>query len=107
MASSVNRIVGTFFIVLGLALLGFGLIFGAFAWMNDGAAAGLGVLLVPSGFGTGAIIVGLSFYYVARAHVSRAKWRWWLQLLLPLFTLYLAFGLAAEFSELVDRLLRR
>ena len=107
MASSVNRIVGTLFIVLSLALIGFGLVFGAFAWMNDGARAGLGVMLVPGGFAAAAGVIGFSFYYVARAHGSGSKWRWWLQLLLPLITFYLAFGLAAEFSQIVDNMLRR
>ena len=107
MAASVNRVIGTSFIVLGCALIGFGLLFGAFAWMNDGAAAGLGVLLVPSGFGAAAMAIGFSFHFIARAHATNSKWRWWLQPLLPLLTIYLAFGLAAEFSVLVDRMLRR
>lgn len=107
MASSVNRVLGTACIVLGLALIGFGVFFGAFAWMNDGASAGLGVLLVPSGFGAAAIAIGLAFYYVARSHAARSKWRWWLQLLLPVLTTYLAFGVAATFSELVENMLRR
>ena len=107
MASSVNRVVGTGFIVLGLGLIGFGVFVGAFGWMNDGAAAGLGLFLVPVGFGLAAIAIGVSFHVVARAHASASRWRWWLQPLLPLVTFFLAFGLAAEFSVLVDRLTRR
>lgn len=93
--------------LLSLCLIGFGLVFGAFAWMNDGARAGLGVMLVPSGFGIAAAVIAACFFYVARAHAGGSRWRWWLQVLLPVFTLYLAFGLAAEFSEIVDDLLRR
>lgn len=92
--------------VVGVCVIAFGVFFAAFGWMNDGAMAGLGLLLIPGGFGAAAIAVGASFLLVARLHASRSRWRWWSQVLVPLVTLYLAFGLAAEFSVLVDRYLR-
>lgn len=102
-----NRLVGTVLVGLGLALIAVGVFLGVFGWMNDGAAAGLELLLVTSGFGCAAIAIGVSFHVVARAHTAVWRWRWWLQVLLPLLAIYLAFGLAAEFSVFVGNALRR
>lgn len=102
-----NRLVATALVGLGLALIAVGVFFGVFGWMNSGAAAGLEALLVTAGFGAAAIAIGLSFFVVARSHAAAWRWRWWLQVLLPLVAIYLAFGLAAEFSVFVGNTLRR
>ncbi len=102
-----NRLVATALIGLGLALIAIGIFLGAFGWMNNGAAAGLELLLVTSGFGAAAIAIGFSFHVVARAHAAASRWRWWLQVVLPLLAIYLAVGLAAEFSIFVGNALRR
>lgn len=106
MIARINRIIGAIVIALGLGVIGFGVVFALFGWMNNGAAAGLGLLLVPGGFGAAAVAVGAAFYFVGRLHASNSRWRWWLQVLMPLMTAYVAFGLAAEFSVIVDRSLR-
>lgn len=107
MTSTINLVVGVAFIVLGLSLFGFGVFFGFFGGLNDGAAVGVSLLLVPGGFAAAAVVIGLSFFVVARLHARSHRWRWWLQVLLPLATFYLAFGLAAMFSVVVERALRR
>lgn len=62
---------------------------------------------MPGLFAAAAIAIGASFFVVARLHAVNHRWRWWLQVLLPLGTAYLAFGLAATFSGVVERALRR
>lgn len=107
MAAAVNRVIGTALVGLGLVLIAVALFFGAFGWMNNGAAAGLGLFLVIAGFGGAAIAIGFAFHVVARFHAARSRWRWWLQVLVPLVITYLAFGLAAELSVIVDNMTRR
>lgn len=101
-----NHFVGSALFVLGLIIAAAGCYLGIFAWMNDGAAAGLELMLVTGGFGLAAVVIGFSFRVIARAHADRSPRRWWLQVLLPIVTAWIAFGLAAELSSLVEDLAR-
>lgn len=105
-AVAANRLAANLFFGLGLIIAGVGVFFGIFAWMNDGAAAALQTVLVTAGFGLASVAIGFSFRAIARAHSARSSWRWWFQVLLPLLAAWIGFGLAAEFSGVVDDFVR-
>lgn len=88
---------------VGVALVAFGVYMGLFAWANDGLLAGARLFATSAGFGCALAVTGLSFRFVAAAHVKRQPRRWWFQLL-PLLAWYVAFGLAASLSSLLDRI---
>lgn len=100
-----NNVVAIGFIMLGLAIIGFAVFMGAFAWLNNGLAAGLGLLIVAGSLGAAFLVTGWCFVVIARAHANASRFRWWLQIGLPLIS-PIFFGLAAELSSLADRLSR-
>ena len=101
-AAAINRCIWYALFGIGLALVAFGVYFGAFAWANDGLIAGVGVFGTSAGFGCALVITGLAFRFVAEAHAKVQPRRWWLQLL-PLLVGYVAFGLAASMSSVLER----
>jgi hypothetical protein len=76
---------------------------GGFAWLNDGARAGLRLAGTAGAFAAGAALAGYAFRFAAAAHARGDGRRWWIQALVVLAA-YLAFGLAAWASSLLDRL---
>lgn len=100
-----NRLIAWVLKALGGVVAFVGLYLGIFGWLNDGPAAGLGIIAVGGGFGAALVASGFCFHAVARAHDTGSPRRWWLQVLMPMaaFTL---FGLAAELTSFVEDLLR-
>lgn len=98
-----NRWLGAGLIALGIALAGVGVFFGAFGWLNDGPVAGFKLLALCGAFGAALSITGAAFLYAGSAHARRHPRRWWIQLL-PVLVGYLAMGVAAEASSLLDRI---
>lgn len=104
-AAAVNRWFWYALLGIGLALVAFGIYFGLFAWANDGPAAGVGLFGVSAAFGCALAVTGLAFRFAAEAHSKLRPRRWWIQLLLlPLPVGYVAFGLAATMSSVLDRM---
>lgn len=103
LVATLNRWIATAFFVLGFCFVGFGLYMGFFAWLNDGARAGLRLLLLTVAFGAGFAAAGLVFRFTAAAHARNDRRRWWIQVL-AVVVAYFAIGLAAWGSSLVDRI---
>lgn len=102
-AAAVNRWIGYALLGLGVALVAIGLYLGAFAWANDGLTAGVRVFGTSAVFGIALVITGLTFRIAADAHAKARPRRWWFQLL-PIIVGYVAFGLAATLSSVLDRM---
>lgn len=102
-AAAVNRWTAYALIGLGVGLIAFGVYLGGFAWANDGARAGVRLFGTSAAFGAGLAIAGLAFRYAAAAHARGERRRWWIQALAVLIA-YLAFGVAAWASSLLDRI---
>jgi len=100
-----NRAVAVGVIGLGVAIGGFALFMGFFGWINSGAKAGLGILLVAGSFGLAFAAAGWCFLVIARAHAAGSPSRWWLQLILPMAA-WVFFGLAAMVTSLTERFIR-
>lgn len=100
-----NRLVAWVLTALGGIVVFVGMYLGIFGWLNDGAAAGLGILAVGGGFGAALVGAGYCFRLVARAHEGGSPRRWWLQVLMPMAA-YVFFGLAAMLTSVVEDLLR-
>lgn len=103
LVETLNRWIATALFVLGFCFVGFGLYLGFFAWINDGAKAGLRLLLLTLAFGAGFAAAGLVFRFTARAHARSDPRRWWIQVL-AVAVAYFAIGLAAWASSLLDRI---
>lgn len=104
-AAAFNRWIGYGLLALGAALVAFGVYMGLFAWANDGPRAGAGVFGVSAAFGSAVALTGLAFRFAAGMHAKAAPRRWWYQVL-PILAGYLAFGLAATASSMLERALR-
>lgn len=63
----------------------------------------LGIGLALAAFGRALAMTGLAFRFAAPAHSKAQPRRWWLQVL-PLLVGYIAFGLAASTSSVLDRM---
>lgn len=102
-AAAVNRWIWYALLGIGLALVAFGIYLGLFAWANDGPAAGVRLFGTSAAFGGALAVTGLVFRFAAEAHSKVRERRWWIQLL-PLLVGYVAFGLAASTSSVLDRM---
>ena len=102
-AAVVNRWISYALLGVGAALVAFGLYLGVFAWANDGFVAGARLFGTSAAFGCALAISGLAFRFAAAAHARGERRRWWLQVV-PLLVGYVAFGLAASSSALLDRI---
>jgi hypothetical protein len=89
--------------LLGLGTAAVGAYLGIFAWLNDGARAGLKLILTTLLFGAGFAAGGIALRFAAAAHARNDPRRWWIQLLAILLA-YVSFGLAAWTTSLLDRL---
>lgn len=105
MLATLNRFIGNGLIAIGVLLAAFGVYFGGFAWLNSGAKAGIVLLGTAGAFSVGFALAGFAFRFAAAAHARRAPRRWWIQVAAVLAA-YVAFGLAAEATSLLDRLSR-
>lgn len=105
MAATINRWISYVFLGIGAALIAFGAYLGLFAWANDGLIAGVRLFGTSAAFGGGLAITGAAFRFAAAAHARGGQRRWWIQLLVVLIG-YVAFGLAAWSSSLLDRVER-
>jgi hypothetical protein len=103
MLAALNRWLGAALIAVGMLIAAVGVFFGAFGWLNDGPRVGLQLLGVCGAFGAGLSIAGGAFLFAGAAHRRRDPRRWWIQLLAVVVG-YVAVGLAAEASSLLDRL---
>lgn len=99
----INRWLSYALFALGAALIAFGAYLGLFAWANDGPIAGVGLFGITAAFGGGLIITGAAFRFAAAAHARGGPRRWWIQVLVVVIG-YVAFGLAAWSTSLLDRL---
>jgi hypothetical protein len=102
-AAAVNRWLWYALLGIGLALVAFGVFFGLFAWANDGLVAGVRLFATSAGFGCALAITGLAFRFAAEMHSNARPRRWWFQVL-PLLVGYVAFGLAASMSSMLDKM---
>jgi len=102
-AAALNRWVSYALLGIGAALVAFGIYLGLFAWANDGWLAGVRLFGTSAAFGCALALTGLAFRFVAAAHSKHERRRWWFQVL-PLLVGYVAFGLAATSSALLDRM---
>lgn len=105
MLATLNRWIAVVLFVIALALLGFAVIFGFFAWINDGPIAGIGVFGTSAAFGAGLALAGVALRFAAAAHARRDPRRWWIQIL-AIIVAYFVVGLAAWSTSLLDRLSR-
>ena len=101
-----NRLVAWVLKALGGILVFVGMYLGLFGWLNDGPAAGLGIMAVGGSFGAAFVASGFCFGAIARAHQTGSPRRWWLQLLLPVAG-FVFFGVAATFTSFVEDLTTR
>jgi hypothetical protein len=99
----VNRWIWYALLGIGLALVTFGIYLGLFAWANDGLVAGVRLFGTSAAFGCALGMTGLAFRFAAEAHSKTKPRRWWIQVL-PLLVGYVAFGLAASTSSVLDRM---
>lgn len=104
-AAAFNRWIGYGLLAVGAALVAFGVYLGVFAWANDGPRAGAGVFGTSAAFGSALALTGLAFRFAAGMHAKAEPRRWWYQVL-PILVGYVAFGLAASSSSLLERALR-
>ena len=103
MLAMLNRWLGGALIALGIAVAVVGIFFGAFGWLNDGPVVGFKLLALCGAFGTAMAVAGMALRYAGAAHARRDPRRWGIQLL-AVVVAYLALGLAAEASSLLDRI---
>lgn len=105
MIATLNRWIGVGLLVIGTAIALTGVVLGFFAWINDGATAGLRLVGVTTAFGSALAAGGGAFLWAAGAHARRHPRRWWTQAIAVVLA-YVAFGLAAELTSLLDRTTR-
>jgi hypothetical protein len=103
--ATLNRWIAAVLFAIAIALVGFAVIFGFFAWINDGPIAGLGVFGTSAAFAAGLALAGVMLRFAAAAHARRAPRRWWIQIL-AIMAAYFILGLAAWSTSLIDRLSR-
>lgn len=103
MFAALNRGIAYVLIGLGIALIGVGVYLGFFAWLNDGVVAGVRLFGTTGAFGAGFALAGLGFRFAAAAHARGDRRRWWIQVLVVVLG-YVAFGLAATGTSLLDRI---
>jgi hypothetical protein len=106
MLAGLNRWIANALFAIGICLVGVGIYLGLFAWLNVGITAGLQLLGTAGAFGAGLSVAGLALRFASAAHARSDSRRWWIQVLAVLVG-YVAFGLAAEATSLLDRLGRR
>lgn len=104
MIATLNGWIATALIGLGLVVFGIGLFFAIFAWMNDGLAVALRMVLTTTSLAIGLGAGGLLFRMAASAHTRMDPRRWWIQGAV-LLGAWLAAGLAMYGMSLVDRLI--
>jgi hypothetical protein len=106
MLAAINNWIATALLVFGLCVVGFGLLFGFFGWLNDGFVVGLKIFLIAAAFG-GALLAGaFGFRWAGRAHTLGDAQRWWIQLS-ALGIASFASLLAAYVTSLIDRVFPR
>ena len=99
----INRWLGTSLLVLAACIGAVGVYLGGFAWLNDGLMAGLRLFGTAGAFACALAAIGLSLRLAAAAHARHHARRWWIQAATVLVA-YLAIGLAASLTSLLDRI---
>ena len=103
MLATINRWLATALFVLGGCLGAVGVYLGGFAWLNDGFKAGVRLFATTAAFGLALAGAGFALRFAASAHARGDTYRWWIQFG-ALLAAYVAFGLAAWTTSLVDRI---
>ena len=103
MFATLNRWIAVACIGLAVCLVAFGVYLGGFAWFNDGPTAGLRLFGVSSAFALSLVGMSAAFRWAAAAHARGDERRWFIQVG-AIIASYIAFGLAATASSLLDRM---
>jgi hypothetical protein len=106
MIATINRWLGTALLTVAACVAAVGVYLGGFAWLNDGLKAGARLFGTAAAFAFALAATGLALRFAAGAHARLDARRWWIQLGTVLVA-YLAFGLAAWTTSLLDRVGRR
>ena len=102
MFATLNRWLAVACIGLAVCVGAFGVYIGGFAWLNDGAVAGLRLIGVSAAFALALVGMSIALKWAAAAHARGDSRRWLIQLA-AIVAAYIAFGLAATASSLLDR----
>lgn len=97
-----NRVIAGLLYGASVVLVGSGLFFGLFGWLNDGWSAGMKIVLLTASFGAAFAGAGAAFRAAAAAFARRDRRRLWWQAGAILVS-YVLFGLAATASSWLDR----
>jgi mannose/cellobiose epimerase-like protein (N-acyl-D-glucosamine 2-epimerase family) len=106
MLATINRWLGTVLFILAACVGAVGVYLGGFAWLNDGLKAGVRLFGTAMAFALALAATGVVLRFAADAHGRGDARRWWIQFG-TLLVAYLAFGLAAWTTSLLDRVGRR